>query len=274
MEENNNYTASSDKNKAQSWVNENISFPQKVKEYTAYGTDIIKDAVAAASTALAIGFSSAGIIRTMIQPANSSAEDNAKNMQGTIHNGLTWENTRYTAKSSDVISQENDFLLTNDNKNDYLFRVGDYYLPLSYSFSVNASKNIARSQLVDGPMIYEMTSYNPVELILRIKLERKPIEYTLDGIKYSELTSEYLSFRESVNGIGGDIVKLATVLNDLYKNKSVFAIYNNFTNEEIGLQYVVLAKYSIEPSEGSTITNIIMNMLEVDLSNQTLFVEK
>lgn len=49
---------------------------------------------------------------------------------------------------------------------------------------------------------------------------------------------------------------------------------NNFTNKEVGIQFVVLARYAIDPQEGSTVTNITLNLLEVDLTRQTLFVEK
>lgn len=139
-------------------------------------------------------------------------------------------------------------------------------MPLSYNFSINAAKNIVKSQLVDGQAIYEMTSYNPAEIILRIKLERKPLN---DNGRY-----DAMSFRQNQGSMAGDVVKFATVINDLYKNKSVFAIYNNFTNKDVGIQFVVLARYTIDPTEGSTVTNITLNLLEVNLTSQTLFVEK
>lgn len=237
-----------------------VSIPQNIRGELAKAGDTIRDAEQTAATALALTFSSVGIVKSVIPISSEGGYING--IGNKVKSSLINQKTRYSASSANA----KDNLISVTNENDYIFRISDYYLPLSYSLSINASKNIVKSQLVDGSAIYEMTSYNPAEIILRIKLERKPIN---DNGRYDPM-----SFRQNQGAMAGEIVKFATVINDLYKNKSVFAIYNNFTNKEVGIQFVVLARYAIDPQEGSTVTNITLNLLEVDLTRQTLFVEK
>lgn len=237
-----------------------VSIPQNIRGELAKAGDTIRDAEQTAATALALTFSSVGIVKSVIPISSEGGYING--IGNKVKSSLINQKTRYSTSSANA----KDNLISVTNENDYIFRISDYYLPLSYSLSINASKNIVKSQLVDGSAIYEMTSYNPAEIILRIKLERKPIN---DNGRYDPM-----SFRQNQGAMAGDIVKFATVINDLYKNKSVFAIYNNFTNKEVGIQFVVLSRYAIDPQEGSTVTNITLNLLEVDLTRQTLFVEK
>ena len=251
------YKTSSD-SELQNKFRNTVSIPQNIRGALAKAGDTIRDAEQTAATALALTFSSVGIVKSVIPI--SSEGGRITGIGRKVNNSLVNQKNRYLATSSDLHD------ITSTNENDYIFRISDYYLPLSYNFSINASKNIVKSQLVDGQAIYEMTSYNPAEIILRIKLERKPLN---DNGIY-----DAMSFRQNQGTTAGDVVKFATVINDLYKNKSVFAIYNNFTNKDVGIQFVVLARYTIDPTEGSTVTNITLNLLEVNLTSQTLFVEK
>ena len=251
------YKTSSD-SELQNKFRNTVSIPQNIRGVLAKSGDMIRDAEQTAATALALTFSSVGIVKSVIPI--SSEGGRITGIGRKINNSLVNQKTRYLATSSDLHD------ITSTNENDYIFRISDYYLPLSYNFSINASKNIVKSQLVDGQAIYEMTSYNPAEVILRIKLERKPLN---DNGRY-----DVMSFRKNQGAMAGEVAKFATVINDLYKNKSVFAIYNNFTNKDVGIQFVILSKYTIDPTEGSTVTNITLNLLEVNLTSQTLFVEK
>lgn len=259
MTNENDYKTSSD-SELQNKFRNTVSIPQNIRGALAKAGDTIRDAEQTAATALALTFSSVGIVKSVIPI--SSEGGRITGIGRKVNNSLVSQKTRYSASSSNA----KDNIISVTNENDYIFRISDYYLPLSYNFSINAAKNIVKSQLVDGQAIYEMTSYNPAEIILRIKLERKPLN---DNGRY-----DAMSFRQNQGAMAGDVVKFATVINDLYKNKSVFAIYNNFTNKDVGIQFVVLARYTIDPTEGSTVTNITLNLLEVNLTSQTLFVEK
>lgn len=223
-------------------ISNNDSF-SKINYYTSSAEEIIHGGIDTANNILKLTFSQAGIIRSMGKIINSENR-NFKSINQKI--GYT------TEMLSTKISED---------LNDYVFMCGDYYLPLSFNFSVSGNTNLVKSQLVDGIQIIENTYYEPQIIDINIKIERAP--------DTNSESNPVLNFRDSRKL---QIVKLGEFLKSLRKDNPVFSITNNYISKDLGINYCTLERYSITPIEGSTITHVNLRIIEVDLTTQTLFV--
>lgn len=204
-----------------------------------------EDLLNVTNNAVKLSFSAVGIVRNCQRRAYSN---------NNVYQKKQPVDTNYTASTEDNFYQS-------DNDNDYVFRCGEYYFPLSFSFTASGASNIVKSQLVDGIQIIENTYYEPQIIEMRIQMERRKADDT-------EGNDEMIFRKEQTY----QMAKLGDFLNYIRKNQPVFEIYNSYLTDELGIQYCTLVKHSITPTQGSDITNVSLTLMEVDLTQQTLFV--
>ena len=101
-----------------------VSIPQNIRGELAKAGDTIRDAEQAAATALALTFSSVGIVKSVIPISSEGGYING--IGNKVKSSLINQKTRYSASSANA----KDNLISVTNENDYIFRISDYYLPL------------------------------------------------------------------------------------------------------------------------------------------------
>lgn len=176
-------------------------------------------------------------------------------------------------------------------ENSYVFKCGDYFLPISFNYSVSAQKKTAISQLVDGPEIIQQTYKGAKVINVNIKIEQKTSRYNItygdmpslafmkaispdagyeDNYEYegSEYEDQYVP---AVDEIENALVGLGIALRSLYEEQDVFTIEQKEINTELGVTNVFMEQYSYSTTPGSTQVNISMTLREVNMDDQIQF---
>ena len=154
-----------------------------------------------------------------------------------------------------------------DPNQDYYFKCGDYFLPLSFTYSVNAKKHTASSQLVDGPVIFERVYKEPKIISVNIQVQTKQLSPATSNL--------FAAYESTVNDTEGDPYKLelenlSSMFNDLFENQDVFRIVNTFINQNLHVNYVYMSEYDVSPQAGSLLTEIRMQLIEVDVTSNVI----
>ncbi len=115
----------------------------------------------------------------------------------------------------------------------YSLQLGDYFMPLSQTFTVKARKKLNVSQLVDGPDIIQQTrkEAKTIECVLRI------------GINDSQKNLQLLD-------VSGEIAKLNALIYDLYESDRVFEVDNEEINNVHGVTHAIMTEYRFIPRVG------------------------
>lgn len=171
-----------------------------------------------------------------------------------------------------------------DTQNEFVFRCGDYFLPLSFTYTINASKNIAYSQLVDGVEIIQVVNRKPKDITLNIRIERnlQKAQNTSSGRSMSFLNANVPgTAKDNIDGseidleeIKYQITALGVALNDLYERQEVFRVENKTVNTDIGISYALLSDYSYRVNAGATYVDIMMKLHEVNMDENSVVFDR
>lgn len=201
-----------------------------------------------------------GSARSMVSAASSQSEGAANELRiPKIGVGLYGDTPReYQTKS--------DFIVVNDSSQDHYFLVrpvpGNYTgeaqedelevgaairpLPPSITFSITGNKNIVKSQIIDGPAMYERVNYEPKTVQCQVLFE-----HVNDG---------------SIIAIG----ELNAVLTQLYENDNILQIVNPYLNS-LGLFFGIISTISFRPQAGSKLNMLSFTILEVNTSTRVIY---
>jgi hypothetical protein len=182
----------------------------------------------------------------------------------------------------ELTDKSNDYFIDTDNqqyqlrredlKSEFSFQCGDYFLPLSFTYAINGGKNLALSQLVDGPEIIQQTFKKPKEVNLSIRIERNEVR-----LKKSP-TASNMAFIDA-NDIGTDteegwiqykIMELGAVFTDLYETQDIFRIQHNTLNKDFKMSWVIMTDFSFKPNPGATVVDIEMKLREVNMEENAI----
>ena len=142
-------------------------------------------------------------------------------------------------------------------------------LPFIYvDISIQGSKLISRSQLVDGPTIFERIANEPTSVNISFKLESKP--NSVDLLNPYKLSSDVVINKEIGYGIAAE---LAELFRQIKAEDRVFEIENPILNDKFNIFNVVLESYSVTPERGSTVWEVSLDLLEVNTDYALLYVE-
>ena len=170
-----------------------------------------------------------------------------------------------------------------DVANEFVFKTGDYFLPLSITYSVEAGKNAATSKLVDGVEIVQMINKRPKVISLHIRIERDPVRLKNETMannmaivssqpkRYnSVLASSSSPTMEEDMAPVYQIVELGTYLGKLYENADVFAVENKTINNDLLVQWVFMESYTFTVNPGSTVVDIDMKLREINMDENAI----
>lgn len=158
-----------------------------------------------------------------------------------------------------------------------IFVCGDYFLPLNIRFSVNASKKVAESQLVDGIAIYECINRSAKTVTCTFDIERvENTDTSVQGRAMEAVTHIMKASREDAKTMRTEITRTAVknltkFLQDIYENEDVFEVVNPVLNNELGVSHAFLKSYSITPQIGSTFFQIAMTLQEVNVNDSIIW---
>lgn len=242
------------------------------------GSDAINVAEGFYQTGLKLSLSEIGFWKQVFQygmKANTSGLT-TKIEGSAAENNLNGRDNNYQASTPVVYNRQ-------DQNNEYVFRCGDYFLPLSFSYSIRASKSTAISQLVDGVEIIQHINKKPKMVDLQIRIERNQnrIQNTNTGSNMSFVSSDLYSpnsdIRPTIYGVeaGSDpalmaLVELGTALNSLYENQDVFEIEHKTLNNDFGLNWVFMEDFEFNTNPGSTIVDIKMTLHQVNMAENAI----
>jgi hypothetical protein len=117
-------------------------------------------------------------------------------------------------------------------------KFGDYYMPLSQTYTISASKRLNTSSLVDG-----------VDIIQQVRKEAKTVDCVL---KISVNEKHYpLQIMTSPDGDLVEVAALQTMLSALYEQDTVFEIENATINDTFGITHAIMSKYKFVPRPAS-----------------------
>lgn len=219
----------------------------------------VEDAYNAAQRGYKIVMAEAGIAKQLLRGRAAYSYDEMGNVAVTVNSPFVSRNDRYSAGGVSLGRY--------DPNQDYYFKCGDYFLPLSFTYSVNAKKHTASSQLVDGPVIFERVYKEPKIISVNIRVQTKQLSPATSNL--------FAAYESTVNDTEGDPYKLelenlSSMFNDLFENQDVFRIVNTFINQNLHVNYVYMSEYDVSPQAGSLLTEIRMQLIEVDVTSNVI----
>lgn len=110
---------------------------------------------------------------------------------------------------------------------DYYIAFDEYLMPVGFDISIQGSKLISRSQLVDGPTIFERIANEPTSVNISFKLESKP--NSVDLLNPYKLSSDVVINKEIGYGIAAE---LAELFRQIKAEDRVFEIENPILNDK------------------------------------------
>ena len=155
-----------------------------------------------------------------------------------------------------------------DVEADYYVGFGDYLMPVGFDISIQGSKLISRSQLVDGPAIFERIANQPTSINISFKLESRPPE-DLNEFQLWKTADIVLDARPALSVAA----ELAELFRQIKAEDRVFEIENPILNDKFNIFNVVLESYSVTPERGSTVWEVSLDLLEVNTDYALLYVE-
>lgn len=219
----------------------------------------VEDAYNAAQRGYKIVMAEAGIAKQLLRGGAAYSYDEMGNVAVTVNSPFVSRNDRYSAGGVSLGRY--------DPNQDYYFKCGDYFLPLSFTYSVKAKKHTASSQLVDGPVIFERVYKEPKIISVNIQVQTKQLSPATSNL--------FAAYESTVNDTEGDPYKLelenlSSMFNDLFENQDVFRIVNTFINQNLHVNYVYMSEYDVSPQAGSLLTEIRMQLIEVDVTSNVI----
>lgn len=200
-----------------------------------------------------LALSTIGVARTLARGGAKSSTD------GLNEGALSAEGklNRYSASTPPSFSRF-------DSSKDFYLKLGNYFMSLSMDMTVRASKTLPSSRLIDGPTIYEKVYNDPKTIDLTVRLERH--------VDTQNVTNLHIGYGNDAQ-IANPVQDLSALFRDLYENADVFIISNPIINREMGVTHVIMKEFTIRPNTGTTLLNMDMSLVEVDINTNIIYIE-
>lgn len=144
-----------------------------------------------------------------------------------------------------------------DTSKMWSIKFGDYFLPLSQTYSVRARKRLNMSSLVDG-----------IDILQQVRKEAKTIDCTLK-ISLRD-TQPNLQFIKEDSKAVKEVAQLQAFLEDLYEDDIVFQVDNETLNDTLGIDYVIMSDYKFMPRAGSQVFIFEFSLTEIKFGDNIL----
>jgi len=144
-----------------------------------------------------------------------------------------------------------------DTSKMWAIKFGDFFMPMSQTYTVRAKKTLNTSSLVDG-----------IDIIQQTRKEAKTIDCTLK-ISVNENQENLKIIEEDEKGIR-EVTQLQKFLAELYEEDVVFQVDNETINDTIKVDYVIMSSYRFLPRAGSKVYIFEFSLTEVKFGDNVL----
>lgn len=127
-------------------------------------------------------------------------------------------------------------------------QIGEYFMPLSQTFSLRAKKRLNVSSLVDGVDIIQQTRKEAKTLDCTLKLTLRDNQ---DNLKIVKDSAQH------------EVATLAQFLREFYDSDTVLAINNDMINNTFGVTHVFMSEYKFNPRVGAGTFTFDFSLTEV-----------
>ena len=221
-------------------------------------SSVTQDVVNVAGNAVVVAMSKAWIAVGMVKPAKTDDSDRYQTpkmpqlkRQLSVDEIIEREQRKKDFIESPHVSDET--LNRKDYTKLWSLKLGDYYMPLSQTFTLRAKKRINVSQLVDG-----------IDIIQQTRQEAKTIECTLRiGLREHQKNLQLVDS-------DSEIQTLAKFLRDLYDRNAIFSISNDMVNNTFGVDNVIMSEYKFAPRVGMGTYSFDFTLTEVKYEENVL----
>ena len=209
-----------------------------------------------------LSLSSAWIGIGMLHPAKTNDDPLVKSPGWMQKNSGTFE--RVSASTGEIDRYDYSKL--------WSLQIGDYFMPLSQTFTLRAKKRLNVSSLVDGVDIIQQTRKEAKTIDCTLRLTLRNNQQNLQIMKVSEsagiLTEE--STLSDPTFVGAKVTELAQFLREFYDGDAVLRIRNKMINETFGVDYVFISEYKFTPKVGMGTYTFEFSLTEVKYGENVL----
>lgn len=176
-----------------------------------------------------------------------------------------------------------------DTRKLWSVRIGDYFMPLSQTFTLRAKKRLNVSSLVDGIDIIQQTrkEAKTIDCSLRLTLRNNQpnLEIVKEGSRYVEPTFsvENLSQAQTIDTLSVFAVSseqnaeaykamhtFGEFLQKFYEEDAIFEINNSTINDTFGVKYVFISEYTFRPRASAGTFQFDFSLTEVSFGDDVL----
>lgn len=194
----------------------------------------------------------------------------AKTNDDTLISKPDWAKTR-SGGTTNVFASTGD-LDRYDYSKLWSLQIGDYFMPLSQTFSLRAKKRLNVSSLVDGVDIIQQTrkEAKTIDCTLRLTLrDNQPNLQIMKTTESGEFSMEGVS-NAVVDSVSAKVTELAQFLREFYDGDAVLRIRNKMINETFGVDYVLISEYKFTPRVGMGTYTFEFSLTEVKYGENVL----
>ena len=151
-------------------------------------------------------------------------------------------------------------------------QIGDYFMPLSQTFSLRAKKRLNVSSLVDGVDIIQQTrkEAKTIDCTLRLTLRsNQPNLQIMKTTDSGEFSIDGVS-NAAVGAVSAIVVELAQSVREFCEGDAVHRIRNKMINETYGGGYVLRTGYKFTPKVGMGTYTFEFSLTEVKYGENVL----
>lgn len=223
---------------------------------------VIETSYKSVTSPVVLTLSTAWLAIGMVKPAKTNDDD-------TIISVPSW--AKKQKKESESVTASTGEIDRYDYSKLWSLQIGEYFMPLSQTFSLRAKKRLNVSSLVDGVDIIQQTRKEAkiIDCVLRLTLrDNQPNLQIVQGGSSSSNQSQ--EGGESVNETTGKVVELAQFLREFYDGDAVLQIRNKMINETFGVEYVFISEYKFTPKVGMGTFTFEFSLTEVKYGENVL----
>lgn len=202
-------------------------------------TSGVQDVHDIAGKAVLLSLSKAWIGIGLVKPARTDPTDKLFNVPDWLKKKETQPFERIESESPLIDRYDYDRL--------YSMQLGNYFMPLSQTFTLRAKKRLNVSSLVDGIDIIQQTRKESKTIDVKIRIGlREGIQDNLQIVDFD-----------------GEIQRLSWFLNEMYEGDTVFIINNDMINNTFGVTHVFMTEYKFIPKERMGTFDFEFSLMEV-----------
>ena len=157
----------------------------------------------------------------------------------------------------------------------FCLQLGDYFMPLSQTYTLRAKKRTNISSLVDGADIIQQTrkESKTIDCSLRITLRNNQpnLEVVRWGDEFNNRYGQELTDTEAdTTAAIQAMTTFSEFLQNLYENDEVFRVVNDTINDVFGVEYAFMTEYRFLPQVGKGTFNFEFSLMEVKYGDNVL----